>query len=457
MPSKSLFTIVVDPEKMNPFFRGTAIENSSEPARLMMEKVFEKFKDIDNNFVEQFQTTGFDARIFELYLFEYFSSSGFEVKRDFERPDFIISKDGVEVAIEATTTNPDPNYKKDHKSIEKILSLSDEDVERKENDEVPIRLGSSLFSKLKMRYWELEQCKNKPFVIAIEAFHEEVAFLFSDMPLAQYLYGLRHFPSWTEDGKLVVNQEEVTKHQVGNKLIPSNFFGQPDTENISAILFTNTGTHAKFSRMGYQQGFHRGNIRIYRYGTWYDSNPNSATPLMKAYDMEESPFYESWGQGLVVLHNPHALHPLSHDYFPDAAQVYIDHNVLAADLPPYHPYSTMTEVMFQVDIPIDFPEKNIAAILKSEYDKLSIDKKSTVDLLFQEKQWFSDRNKIVVGTVLMDRSDEDWCYIIFGIKSDGKYRTLEIGERFFSSRSEATGALIDTMDKICSSGKKVFE
>ena len=148
MPSKSLFTIVVDPEKMNPFFRGTAIENSSEPARLMMEKVFEKFKDIDNNFVEQFQTTGFDARIFELYLFEYFSSSGFEVKRDFERPDFIISKDGVEVAIEATTTNPDPNYKKDHKSIEKILSLSDEDVERKENDEVPIRLGSSLFSKL---------------------------------------------------------------------------------------------------------------------------------------------------------------------------------------------------------------------------------------------------------------------------------------------------------------------
>jgi len=113
--------------------------------------------------------------------------------------------------------------------------------------------------------------------------------------------------------------------------------------------------------------------------------------------------------------------------------------------------------VLHIDIPIDFPEKNIAAILKSEYDKLSIDKKSTVDLLFQEKQWFSDRNKIVVGTVLMDRSDEDWCYIIFGIKSDGKYRTLEIGERFFSSRSEATGALIDTMDKICSSGKKVFE
>ncbi|MDE5446246.1 MULTISPECIES: hypothetical protein [Bradyrhizobium] len=34
----------------------------------MMQAVFADFHDADGNFVEQFQTIGFDARIFELYL-----------------------------------------------------------------------------------------------------------------------------------------------------------------------------------------------------------------------------------------------------------------------------------------------------------------------------------------------------------------------------------------------------
>lgn len=457
MSAKSLIKIIVDPERLNPFFKMTATKKGSEPARLMMDRVFGQFKDTDNNFIEQFQTTGFDARIFELYLFAYLSSSGFEVKRDYARPDFIVIKDGIEAAIEATTTNPQPNYKKDYEYIQRVLSLSKEDIERRKNDEIPIRLGSSLFSKLKMRYWELEQCKGKPFVIAIEAFHEEATFLFSDAPLAQYLYGLRHFPSWTDDGELIINQEEIQKHQIANKLIPSNFFGQPDTENISAILFTNAGTHAKFSRMGYQEGFHRGNITIYRYGTWHDPNPNSATPLMMAYDLEEPPFYENWGQGLVALHNPYALSPLPHNYFSDAVQVYIEQGVLASDLPPYHPYSTMTNTMFIDDIPLDFPEKHITAMMRSEYANLSTDKKPAADILFQKKQWFSDSEKLVIGLILMDRADKDWNYVVFGRKSDGSYRTLEMGEKFFSSRSEATNELIETMDKICSSGIKVFE
>ena len=42
------------------------------PARGVLREVEASFEDPDGNFVEQFQTTGFDARTFELFLFSMF-------------------------------------------------------------------------------------------------------------------------------------------------------------------------------------------------------------------------------------------------------------------------------------------------------------------------------------------------------------------------------------------------
>ena len=56
----------------------------------MLEDVFDSFEDPDGNFKEQFQTTGFDSRFFELYLYSYFSRSGFSVDRSHPYPDFIV-------------------------------------------------------------------------------------------------------------------------------------------------------------------------------------------------------------------------------------------------------------------------------------------------------------------------------------------------------------------------------
>jgi hypothetical protein len=47
----------------------------SLPARTMLDDVFEDFVDPDGNFLEQFQTEGFDSRFFELYLFAYLAPS----------------------------------------------------------------------------------------------------------------------------------------------------------------------------------------------------------------------------------------------------------------------------------------------------------------------------------------------------------------------------------------------
>ena len=103
VPKKSLFTPAVSPEKMHPSFKQLLSEPSNSPARAMLEEVYQDFDDPDGNFLEQFQTTGFDSRLFELYLFAYFSRSGFEVDRTNKSPDFMLTGEGVTVAIEATT------------------------------------------------------------------------------------------------------------------------------------------------------------------------------------------------------------------------------------------------------------------------------------------------------------------------------------------------------------------
>lgn len=68
---KDLFKPIVNADKFNPPFEYMRTSPVSEPARLMANEIFQDFPDTDGNFVEQFQTIGFDSRIFELYLYAY--------------------------------------------------------------------------------------------------------------------------------------------------------------------------------------------------------------------------------------------------------------------------------------------------------------------------------------------------------------------------------------------------
>ena len=281
-----------------------------------MDQVYQDFEDPDGNFLEQFQTTGFDARLFELYLFAYFSNSGFEVDRTHASPDFVVTRDGVTVSVEATTVNPSQGNLFAGESLPS--SLDPRELARFQNEELPIRFGSPLFSKLKNRYWEMEHSKGRPLIIAIQAFFNEESLTLADSGLTQYLYGQRTTAGWTHEGNLAINTDAVESHTLGDKTIPSNFFEQPDTEYVSAVVFTNSGTHAKFTRMGYQQGFGTEHFHISRSGYCYNPDPDAMDPTYFEYDLAEPPLVESWGQGLVGNHNPNALFPLPRYYFPDA-------------------------------------------------------------------------------------------------------------------------------------------
>ena len=172
---------------------------------------------------------------------------------------------------------------------------------------------------------------------------------FSDAQLSGYLYGLEHYPTWTVDGRLIVNAEKVENHSIGDKVIPSNFFGQPNAEYISAVIFSNSGTIPKFNRMGYQEGYNTDNVKIIRIGTYFNHDPNAAKPLSFFHNLDkilkQRNGKETWGEGLVVFHNPNAKHPIPIGFFPNACHSYIENGVFFADAPVFHPFVSITNVI----------------------------------------------------------------------------------------------------------------
>ncbi len=427
----------------------------------MVDDIFQTFEDPDNNFVEQFQTTGFDARYFELYLYAYLVRSGFEIDRSQPAPDFIVKRDDVRVAIEATTVNPATSgvIAQRGKVVE---GLSENELKEYMANELPIRFGSPLLSKLRKRYWDLPQCQGIPLVIAIEAFHEPNSLIFSDNSLSSYLYGLSASGSFDLEGRLSVSARDLTEHALGDKVIESGFFGKPDVENISAVMFTNSGTHAKFTRMGYQHGVGCDRLVITRQGMFYDPDPDARDPAFLAYNLDNPPFVESWGQGLVVIHNPNALHPLPHDYFVGAVQMYLGNDgLLKTDMPPWHPFGSQTCTLhigeYKAKLQKLYPSGLlISSITKESFRFLIGMAVQDQNLILEEDGWFADDAGAFLGVLVRDKVDDDWGYFVLARDQYMTFRHIESGVSF-PSRDEARQHLFSKMVKLLSHPRRIFE
>ncbi|MDH6309079.1 hypothetical protein M2451_001463 [Dysgonomonas sp. PFB1-18] len=106
---KDLFKNIVPEEKLSEDYRIVKDSSSHEAARRMLNEIFNSTKQIDKNFLEQFQTHGFDARVWELYLTAVFLNLGFEIKGKYDYPDFEIEKGSVKLFVEATISKNSNN------------------------------------------------------------------------------------------------------------------------------------------------------------------------------------------------------------------------------------------------------------------------------------------------------------------------------------------------------------
>jgi hypothetical protein len=324
----SLFVPQGPDEQLNPIFRYIAVGEHHSAARGIMEEIAHAFVDVDGNYTKDFQTTGFNARLWEFYLFAFFYEQRFSIRREFVSPDFCLEKDGFPVGVEAVTVNPSAGETPPK-------PINDEELKRLRQDYMPIKFGSSLYSKLnrKTPYWELPHMRGKPFILAIHDYLVDDSMTWSAPALEDYLFGSR--AAWSKDasGKLHIVEEPIKEHVWGTKKIPSGFFQLPGAENVSAVIFSNAATVSKFNRMGKLAGFGNPKVLMRRIGLHHDFDPNATMPIPFNVEVTPDTYRESWAEGVRLYHNPRARLPIPDGVFTDCAHYVFENGKRRAFLP----------------------------------------------------------------------------------------------------------------------------
>ena len=329
----------VDAQQLHPYFAVLINEPRFEAARNLINEIAYSYVDVDGNYIKEFQTLGFDARIWELYLYVYLYDSGALIIRDKVAPDYHISIFGNECFIEAVTVNPSQSKERPDPAPPKTNA----EIATLMNDYMPIKYGSTLYSKLQKKYWEKPHVAGKPFVLAIHDYHMPGSMTWSRTGLCDYLYGIRNRVQKSDHGTLELVTEKIENHSWEGKIIPSNFFAQIGAENVSAVLFSNAATITKFNRMGKLGGLGSKNVRMIRQCFLYNPDPTALVPIPITMDVDSPDYEESWSESLTMYHNPNAKHPVNPDWFRDISHIWYDEKAgFTGRTTPYDVLSSLT-------------------------------------------------------------------------------------------------------------------
>lgn len=304
-------------DRLNSNFKGIRDQRGHSSARNLINVMMRWHEDRDGNFIEQFQTTGFDARVWELYLWATLISLGYEVTQPDPSPDFVARGLEGTFAIEATTVNP--GFDKTGIVIPPYKPASEEDLPAYADHYLPIRFAGPLTNKLAKRYWENPDIGEMPLVFAIQDFHADFSMMHSTGGLMAYLYGLSVYDEVAD----AVRASHISAHTWGEKTVPSRFFELPESENVSAVIFNSQGTLPKFSRMGIKAGFTRDDVKILHGGMMLIASDEGIDPTTFSGEVEPD-YWEAWISGMDVFHNPNALRPLDPLCLPGASHHILD-------------------------------------------------------------------------------------------------------------------------------------
>lgn len=332
-----ILRVQVDDAKLHRNFKIIATGKHHEAARRMIEEIALAFVDIDGNYAKDFQTTGFNARLWELALFAFLYEQQFSFLRDHSRPDFCLAKWGYPLALEATTVNPTEGE-------EPPQPKSKEEVDRLRADYMPMKFGSALYSKLQKKYWELDHVKDAPLIFAIHDFCADDSMTWSKPALSDYLYGVRATWKKSPEGILEITENPITEHVWGKKRIPSGFFNLPGSEYVSAVLFSSSATVSKFNRMGVLAGFGSDDVRLFRIGIRQDFDPNATEGIPFGEEVTPDKYDENWTEGFELYHNPRAIIPIPEGFFDGCAHHYFDGKRRVSYLPKNYVHGSITNV-----------------------------------------------------------------------------------------------------------------
>jgi len=293
---------------------------SHHVAAWMLNQLYLSLPNPDANWVSDCQTDNFHTRLWEAQLLASFREQGLMVSQPHPSPDFLISnRHGSEAWLEAVTANPNERY--NHVNSTPI----DPPQDRKERllGGAAERFAKTLGNKLDRKYHELEHVSGKPFLIALADFHASSSMTWSREALICYLYGI--YPVVKMDAGIQLACAESVESLLGKSAFPAGLFADNQHSELSAVIFTNACSIAKFNRVGVSAGALTKGLKYTRIGEFYDRTPNALKGIPFCLDITSREYrtlwpqgYEPWCAELEVFHNPYAKHPVKLELLPEA-------------------------------------------------------------------------------------------------------------------------------------------
>jgi len=336
-----IFASKVPEHKQNRYLKLLLNDPTYYPAKIAMEELANWFEDPDGIFIRGLQGNEFNSRLFELYLQAVFYEMDFVIDHSHPQPDYLLSKNGAVVSVEAATVAEfDGEEEVEPRRFgEETLSDLFEHVEKV----MPFKFQRTLAKKVRHRpeplrlpYWELPHTKGHPFLIAIHDYSRTMSMATSQGALQKYLYGLE-----LVDGVMM----PIERHEFEGRTIASNFFGQVGNRHVSAVMLATGATLPKFNRMGRLAGVHSptsvaavSGIRTNDKG---EMGPFSAI-------VEKSGYQEAWHDGIYIFHNPNAVIPFDPELFPRAIHCFQVDDGIREYFPPNFIVGSVTR-MFRFD------------------------------------------------------------------------------------------------------------
>jgi hypothetical protein len=161
---------------------------------------------------------------------------------------------------------------------------------------------------------------------------------------------------------------------------------------------------------------------------------------------------------VTIFHNPNANHPLSHDFFDGAMQVYRLGEDIVADGSTLSAYISRTLTFLFDDetfTPVDIDASGVGSLLEIEFEELEPQRAPHAFLVCREVAWFATKNRKLLGVVFEDRQDKDYGWAILGHDLRGRFRWVA-GESSISTAQTARLAVRARLVTLDADGVTVF-
>lgn len=290
-----------------------------------------------DKFINEFQST-FNSAMWELYINRVILDLGFTIDFTKNSPDFCVTtKEGYRFNIEAVISDANhqkPKYK--FTTHEKFKNEGALKLIGKLNDKIKIFRGDE---GKKFPYSSMDHVAGVPFVIAIAPFDNDISLMQNNELINLVLFGIGAPAMHPQKGwDRAAGIRKLYKDSGAD--VEVGIFTNPSFKQISAVIFSTTGT---FGKAVIESGIDQ-MVRSTRYRTIDKSNPESRGPLWslgvsRSYvgnaghilrersdfcdkicgsDMlicPSSMHRETHLDGLHIYYNPYADHPLDTNIF----------------------------------------------------------------------------------------------------------------------------------------------